>query len=60
VPLHPETRRSPTFARATSWLLTDYADPKRQVPLSSIDCALPLAEIDDKVDLPAGYRENRA
>jgi Uma2 family endonuclease len=47
--------RAELYVRQTdgSWLLTDYADPAGQVPLSSIDCALPLAEIYDKVDLPA-------
>ncbi len=32
------------------WLLEAYTDPRTEIPLESIGCALPVGEIYDKVD----------
>jgi Uma2 family endonuclease len=39
------TRQSPN-----SWLLVEYADLGQSIPLASIDCILPLAEVYDKIE----------
>ncbi len=36
------------------WLLTEYSDPNATVPLGSIDCALSLVEVYDKVEFATG------
>lgn len=35
-----------------SWTLTEYSTPEARVPLASLGCELPLAEIYDKVTFP--------
>lgn len=39
------------------WALTEYDQPEHRVPLRSVDCELPLAEIYYQVEFPAERRE---
>ncbi|KAA6186951.1 Uma2 family endonuclease [Thiohalocapsa marina] len=39
------------------WLLSDFSAPTDRIPLESVDCLLELAEVYDKVELPACSRQ---
>jgi Uma2 family endonuclease len=50
----PEQMRVEHYARQTDgrWLLSEYQLPEQAVPLECVGCALPLAEIYERVNFP--------